>query len=110
MDGEVFDETYDNDQPYAFKLVEGDIMAALDSLRHDAQRQVVVMSDGRTIRLIRERDLIDPITGKDEWITLSTSDDPDTLSSDGNNVFEVHSTSTRLALDGKTHYNEWCTW
>ena len=23
------------------------------------------------------------------------------------NVFEVHSTSTALALDGKTHYNEW---
>ena len=67
----------------------------------------VKMSDGRTIRLIRERDLIDPITGKAEWITLSTSDDPDTMSSDGNNVFEVHSTSTALSLDGKTRYNEW---
>ena len=67
----------------------------------------VKMSDGRTIRLIRERDLIDPITGKKEWITLSTSDDPDTMSSDGNNVFEVHSTSTALSLDGKTRYNEW---
>jgi general secretion pathway protein G len=67
----------------------------------------VKMSDGRTIRLIRERDLIDPITNKNEWITLSTSDDPDTMSSDGNNVFEVHSTSTALSLDGKTRYNEW---
>lgn len=67
----------------------------------------VKMSDGRTIRLIRERDLIDPITNKNEWLTLSTTDDPDTMSTDGNNVFEVHSTSTALSLDGKTRYNEW---
>ena len=67
----------------------------------------VKMSDGRVIRLLRERDLVDPITGKKEWTTRSTSDDPDTMSSDGNNVFEVHSTSTALSLDGKTRYNEW---
>lgn len=67
----------------------------------------VKMSDGKTIRLIRERDLVDPITNNKEWITLSTTDDPDTTSSDGNNVFEVHSTSTALSLDGKTRYNEW---
>ena len=67
----------------------------------------VKMTDGKVIRLIRERDLIDPITNKNEWITLSTTDDPDTISSDGNNVFEVHSTSTALSLDGKTRYNEW---
>jgi len=67
----------------------------------------VKMSDGKTVRLIRERDLIDPMTGRNEWITLSTTDDPDTSMSDGNNVFEVHSTSTALSLDGKTRYNEW---
>jgi general secretion pathway protein G len=67
----------------------------------------VTLSDGKTVRLIRERDLIDPMTGRNEWITLSTTDDPDTSMTDGNNVFEVHSTSTALALDGKTHYNEW---
>jgi hypothetical protein len=67
----------------------------------------VTMSDGKTIRLIRERDLIDPMTGRNEWITLSTTDDPDTSMSDKANVFEVHSTSTALSLDGKTHYNEW---
>lgn len=67
----------------------------------------VTMSDGKTVRLLRERDLIDPMTGRNEWITLSTTDDPDTSMSDKNNVFEVHSTSTALALDGKTHYNEW---
>ena len=69
----------------------------------------VVMSDNRTIRLIRERDLIDPMTGKKEWIKRSTTDDPGPATSDGNgeNVYEVHSTSTALSLDGKTHYNEW---
>ena len=67
----------------------------------------VTMSDGKTVRLIRERDLIDPMTGRNEWITLSTTDDPDTSMSNDDNVFEVHSTSTALALDGKTRYNEW---
>jgi len=67
----------------------------------------VKMSDGKTIRLLRERDLIDPMTGRNEWLTLSTTDDPDTSMTNGDNVFEVHSTSTALALDGKTHYNEW---
>lgn len=67
----------------------------------------VTLSDGRTIRLLRERDLIDPMTGRKEWITLSTTDDPDTSMSNKDNVFEVHSTSTALSLDGKTRYNEW---
>ena len=67
----------------------------------------VKLTDGRTVHLIRERDLIDPMTGEKKWNTRSTTDDPDTSSTDGNNVFEVHSTSTALSLDGKTHYNEW---
>jgi len=67
----------------------------------------VSMSDGKTVRLIRERDLIDPMTGRKEWTTQSTTDDPDSSFSDDNNVYEVHSTSTALALDGKSHYNEW---
>jgi general secretion pathway protein G len=73
----------------------------------DALLEGVKMSDGRTIRLIRERDLIDPMTGDKEWDTRSTTDDPDSFSTDGNNVFEVHSRSTALSLDGKTRYNEW---
>jgi general secretion pathway protein G len=67
----------------------------------------VKMSDGKVVKLLRERDLIDPMTGKPEWTTLSTTDDPETISSDDANVYEVHSTSTAMALDGKTHYNEW---
>jgi general secretion pathway protein G len=86
-------------------------MAALGSEGYpkdlDELLKGVKLNDGRTIHLIRARDLIDPITGKKEWLTLSTTDDPDTQSSDRNNVFEVHSTSTALSLDGKTRYNEW---
>jgi general secretion pathway protein G len=67
----------------------------------------VKMSDGKIVKLLRERDLIDPMTGKKEWTTLSTTDEPDTISSDDNNVYEVHSTSTAMSLDGETHYNEW---
>jgi general secretion pathway protein G len=76
----------------------------------------VKMSDSKTVHLIRERDLIDPMTGRKEWIVLSTKDDPDSPMSNtcevggsclADNVFEVHSTSTALSLDGKTHYNEW---
>jgi general secretion pathway protein G len=67
----------------------------------------IKMSDARTIHFIRERDLIDPMTGRPEWDTLSSTDDPDTRSSNGVNVYEVHSTSAALSLDGKTRYNEW---
>jgi general secretion pathway protein G len=76
----------------------------------------VSMSDDKTVRLIRERDLIDPMTGRKEWNVLSTSDDPDSPSTNtcavggscsADHIYEVHSTSTALSLDGKTHYNEW---
>jgi general secretion pathway protein G len=76
----------------------------------------VTMSDQKTVRLIRERDLIDPMTGRKEWNVLSSSDDPDSAISNtcspggscqADHLYEVHSTSTALALDGKTHYNEW---
>jgi general secretion pathway protein G len=64
--------------------------------------------DGTKVRFLRERDLIDPMTGEKEWDTLSTSDDPDRIgSSDKYNIYEVRSKSRALALDGKTHYNEW---
>ena len=67
----------------------------------------VELIDGKNIRFLRERDLIDPITGKAEWHTLSTTDELDTSFSDENNIFDVHSTSDRLSLDGKTRYSEW---
>jgi general secretion pathway protein G len=67
----------------------------------------IELNSGKSIHLLRERDLIDPMTGQSEWNILSSADDPDAQSGSGDNVFEVHSKSTVLALDGKTHYNEW---
>jgi prepilin-type N-terminal cleavage/methylation domain-containing protein len=65
------------------------------------------LTDGTKVRFLRDRDLIDPMTNRNEWTTLSTTDDPDTSSSNGDNIYEVHSKSHALSLDGKTHYNEW---
>ena len=68
----------------------------------------VELGNGKVVRLLRDRDLIDPMTGKKEWKILSDNDDPESSGiGSPDNVFEVHSTSTALALDGKTHYNEW---
>jgi general secretion pathway protein G len=65
------------------------------------------LTDGSKVRFLRDRDLIDPMTNSNEWTTLSTTDDPETVSSNDDNIYEVHSKSQALALDGKTHYNEW---
>jgi general secretion pathway protein G len=67
----------------------------------------IALNSGQSVRLLRERDLIDPMTGRAEWNTLSADDDADTQSGNNKNVYEIHSKSTALALDGKTHYNEW---
>ena len=67
----------------------------------------VELTNNKKLKFLRERDLVDPMTNKKEWVILSDSDDPGASSTSPNNVYEVHSTSTRLALDGKTHYNEW---
>ena len=68
----------------------------------------IELGNGKVVRLLRERDLIDPMTGKNEWRILADNDEPDAPGiGKPDNVFEVHSTSTALSLDGKTHYNEW---
>jgi general secretion pathway protein G len=48
----------------------------------------------------------DPITGKREWGTRSSRDRPDAMFTDGINIFDVRSTSDKVALDG-TKYSEW---
>lgn len=48
----------------------------------------------------------DPITGSAEWATRSNKDRPDALTSDGMNIFDVHSKSEATALDG-TKYADW---
>jgi general secretion pathway protein G len=48
----------------------------------------------------------DPFTGKYEWGTRSTQDDPKSSSGSGQNVFEVFTKSEEKAPDG-TPYKEW---
>lgn len=109
-----------NQQPGQLPQVRPAQMQALGSDGYpkdfDELLKGVKMSDGKTIRLIRERDLIDPMTGRKEWTVLATTDDPEGAFSNtcqvggscsADNLFEVHSTSTALSLDGKTRYNEW---
>ena len=68
----------------------------------------IEMMDGKKIVLLRERDLIDPMTGRAEWYVTSSTDEGDSVeSTNGDNVYDVHSKSTALSLDGKKHYNEW---
>ncbi|HVT45711.1 MAG TPA: prepilin-type N-terminal cleavage/methylation domain-containing protein [Thermoanaerobaculia bacterium] len=67
----------------------------------------VELMDGKKVKFLRARDLIDPMTGTKEWETKSNTDNLDSSFSDGNNVFDIHSSSTAMSLDGKTRYNEW---
>jgi general secretion pathway protein G len=48
----------------------------------------------------------DPITGERDWAVRSTRDRPDSLFTDGVNIFDVRSKSDKTALDG-TPYRDW---
>jgi len=60
---------------------------------------------GTQLRYLR-RIPMDPITREYEWTTRSSRDGPESLFSDGINIFDVRSTSEKTALDG-TKYSEW---
>jgi general secretion pathway protein G len=83
-------------------VTQGDYPKDLDELVEGVE-----LTDGKKVKFLRERDLIDPMTGQPEWDTRSSTDDFDAASSNKDNVFEVRSKSEQLSLDGKTRYNEW---
>jgi general secretion pathway protein G len=56
----------------------------------------------KTLRRI-PRDTMDP---EGKWVTRSYSDNPESSLSDGKDVYDVHSASRRVALDGTT-YDTW---
>jgi general secretion pathway protein G len=60
---------------------------------------------GRKVRFLR-RIPRDPMTGRGEWNLQAVQDEPDSTSWGGRNVFDVHSKSQGIALDG-TRYSEW---
>ena len=60
---------------------------------------------GTKVKYLRRLPL-DPLSGKDNWATRSSRDKPGSFGTDGINIFDVHSKSKAVALDG-THYAEW---
>lgn len=62
-------------------------------------------SADKKIRFLRKIP-VDPITGRAEWGFRCVSDDPDSNSWCGKNVFDVYSKSQANALDG-TKYSDW---
>jgi general secretion pathway protein G len=61
--------------------------------------------DDKKIRFLR-RIPVDPMTGTAEWGLRCVSDDPDSTSWCGKNVFDVYSKSQATASDG-TRYSDW---
>ncbi len=61
--------------------------------------------DDKRIRFLR-RVPVDPMTGQSEWGLRCVSDDPDSRSWCGKNVFDVYSKSQGTATDG-TRYADW---
>src|SRR6266567_3740566 len=61
--------------------------------------------NGKKLKFLRHIP-IDPMTGNTEWGLRSMQDDPTSDSWDGNNVFDVYTKSTGIALDG-SKYKDW---
>jgi len=59
----------------------------------------------KKLRFLR-RVPIDPMTGKAEWGLRSSQDSPDSTSFGGQNVYDVYSKATGIALDG-SKYSDW---
>lgn len=60
---------------------------------------------GTTIKYLRRLPM-DPITREREWTTRSSRDSPESLFTDGVNIFDVRSMSEKVGLNG-IPYNEW---
>lgn len=60
---------------------------------------------GKKLRFLR-RIPVDPMTGNTDWGKRCMSDDPDSTSWCGSNVFDVFTQATGTAMDG-TKYQDW---
>jgi general secretion pathway protein G len=93
---------------YKDAATKGGMVTKADSFNYPPDLQTLV--DGVDIQSKKVKFLrripIDPMTGNTDWGLRSNQDEPDSDSFGGQNVFDVHTTSTGTALDG-TKYNTW---
>jgi general secretion pathway protein G len=61
--------------------------------------------DDKKLRFLR-RIPIDPMTGEADWGTKSSTDDPESSSTNDEDVFDVYSKSTETGLN-ETKYRDW---
>ncbi len=86
----------------------GAFITKLDSINYPPDLETLVNGvdiQGKTVRFLR-RIPIDPMTKQAEWGLRSNQDDPDSDSWGGQNVFDVHTKSDGIALDG-SKYSTW---
>ena len=86
----------------------GGFRTKVDSQNYPPDLETLVKGEdvqGKKVRFLR-RIPVDPMTGRADWGLRSISDDPDSTSWGGKNVFDVYSKSSGTALDG-TKYSDW---
>ncbi|MEO6803446.1 MAG: type II secretion system protein [Granulicella sp.] len=86
----------------------GAFVTKLDSMNYPPDLQSLVNGvdvQSKKVKFLR-RIPIDPMTGTTDWGLRSNQDAPDSDSFGGQNVFDVHTKSTGVALDG-TNYSSW---
>jgi general secretion pathway protein G len=86
----------------------GAFQTKVDSQNYPPDLETLVKGvdvQGKKVRFLR-RIPRDPMTGETEWGLRSMQDDPTSDSYGGQSVFDVHSKSTGVALDG-TKYADW---
>lgn len=86
----------------------GAFVTKVDSMNYPLDLQSLVNGvdvQSKKVKFLR-RIPVDPMTGTTDWGLRSNQDAPDSDSFGGQNVFDVHSKSTGVALDG-TNYSSW---
>ncbi len=86
----------------------GSFVTKVDSMNYPPDLETLVNGvdmQGKKYKFLR-RIPVDPMTGRAEWGLRSNQDEVTSDSWGGQNVFEVHSKSLGIALDG-TKYSDW---
>jgi general secretion pathway protein G len=86
----------------------GAFITKIDSINYPPDLETLVEGvdvQGKTVRFLR-RIPVDPMTKQADWGLRSNQDDPDSDSWGGQNVFDVHTKSDGVAIDG-SRYSTW---